>query len=244
MVEESTLAFAESGGSTRDRWCTFYSYIPEMMVGLNNAFYSFKNGELYEHDLGAVNTFYGVQTPSTIIVIFNEMPSDDKIFHSINLEGTDAWEIALETNYTNSTIQKGEFVQKESRWFAYTRRDEDSLDFKSLATVGISIATSINSNVISFAHMNERTSVGDSLYQIINNAPVLIGTITDIGAFSVTLDTLLATPEVSAFSFSLKNSRTEGSIMRGYYMQAELTSDEDKEVELFAVNATITKSHV
>jgi len=29
---------------------SFYSYNPEYMIGMNNFFYSFKNGQLYRHN--------------------------------------------------------------------------------------------------------------------------------------------------------------------------------------------------
>ena len=51
---------------------SFYSYIPEMMVGMNSYFYTFKNGELYRHNSNENrNTFYGSFTPTSITSVFN-----------------------------------------------------------------------------------------------------------------------------------------------------------------------------
>lgn len=244
METEKTIGFSESDNLSEPRWTSYYTYEPEMVLGLNNAFYSFKNGDLYEHDLGPVNTFYGEQNPSKIIVVFNDAPGDDKVFHGLNIEGTDPWDMTLKTNQTQSTLQNQEFVSKESRWFAYTRRDENALDFKSLGTVGIGIISSVTGLNIEFAIVNARVSIGDVLYQIINNEPQQIGVIDSINSSTITVNVQDNIPVVSSYAFALKNSRLEGSVMRGYYMEVEMTFDKDKETEIFAINSTVSKSYV
>lgn len=43
-------------------WTTRYSFIPEMYAALNNALFSFKNGQVWAHDTNALhNNFYGQQ---------------------------------------------------------------------------------------------------------------------------------------------------------------------------------------
>ena len=40
-------------------WVSFYSYIPEKMIGMNQFLYSFKNGNLYKHNSNETrNNFY------------------------------------------------------------------------------------------------------------------------------------------------------------------------------------------
>lgn len=54
----------------------------------------------------------------------------------------------------------------------------------------------------------------------------------------------IVTPTVGLFSFSTKDSRIEGSEIRGYYMEVEMTNDDSEQIELFAVNTNCIKSYV
>ena len=64
-----TLTFSENSQG----WPSFYSYIPEQMIGMNNFFYSFKGGNIYQHNTNAVrNNYYNVQYLSQIKSVFNE----------------------------------------------------------------------------------------------------------------------------------------------------------------------------
>ena len=47
MRQEETLTFDDGVKG----WTSFYSYIPDFMIGMNNYFYSFKNGNLYRHNV-------------------------------------------------------------------------------------------------------------------------------------------------------------------------------------------------
>ena len=87
-----TLSFDESLSA----WSTFKSYNPEKAISLNNTFYSFNNGNLWQHNSPDVirNSFYGSSANESFIVpIFNDDPSTIKTFNNIQYEGTDGWEI-------------------------------------------------------------------------------------------------------------------------------------------------------
>lgn len=243
MEDKNTIAFKESNGQQPDRWSSFYDFIPDMMIGMNNSFFSFKDGELYEHDTGPINTFYGVRSASTIAVVFNELPSKDKVFYAVSLEGTNPWDIDVESNLTASDVTASEFAQRESRFFAYLRRNTSS-DLKSFASVGIGNLVSSVGTTLTFSQVNERLSVGDQLYQNQSGTLTDIGTVTAVTTSTVIVNALVNTPIDGSFCYGAKNARMEGSPMRGYYLLAELTLDAETEVELFAVNATIAESHV
>jgi restriction endonuclease S subunit len=86
-MAEQTLTYSMGANG----WTSFHSYFPEWMIGVNNMFYSFKNGDIYEHHSNASrNQYYGVNYPSTVTVVFNDQPIDAKMFKTIELEGTDA----------------------------------------------------------------------------------------------------------------------------------------------------------
>ena len=96
-----TLSFDESLSA----WSTFKSYNPEKAISLNNTFYSFNNGNLWQHNSPNVvrNSFYGSSANESFIVpIFNDNPSTIKTFNNIQYEGTDGWEIEyIETDISN-----------------------------------------------------------------------------------------------------------------------------------------------
>jgi len=92
-----TLGFDESNNG----WVSRYSYIAEDGGSLDGNFYTFKRGELYLHNTNSgYNTFYNqAAAPSTVELIFNENPSANKNFNTINYEGTNTWDITtIETD--------------------------------------------------------------------------------------------------------------------------------------------------
>jgi hypothetical protein len=80
-------------------WTSRKTYIPESGAYLNNVYYTFKNGRIWEHNANPLyNTFYG-DGPTTANVgpyyessfntIFNENPGSIKGFKTLNYSGTD-----------------------------------------------------------------------------------------------------------------------------------------------------------
>jgi hypothetical protein len=50
--------------------------------------YSFKNGEIYEHNQSTGrNTFYGIESPSTFSFNFSQLPSDRKPYKTVSGDG-------------------------------------------------------------------------------------------------------------------------------------------------------------
>jgi hypothetical protein len=81
-------------------WTSRKTYIPESGVYLNNVYYTFKNGAIWEHNANTLyNNFYGkgISTSeigsyyeSSFNTIFNESPSSIKGFKTLNYSGTDS----------------------------------------------------------------------------------------------------------------------------------------------------------
>ncbi|MGH2666033.1 hypothetical protein [Flavobacterium sp.] len=228
-------------------WTSFHSFIPDWMAKLNNRMYSIKDGQLWLHNDESNpvrNNFYGEQYNSKIIAIFNEAPSDDKIFKTINLEGNLPWDVTVRTNYTESTITKEEFNHRESRWFAYTRKNENQNDLTGHTAQGIGVILSSVGLTITFGNISNMISEGDILYQVNGSVNEIIGTITSIAGNVITVDSVATPPVPGYFSFAKKNARIEGSEIRGYYMEVELENDDTVPVELFAINTNAVKSYV
>lgn len=127
-------------------WVAFKSFEPEMGVSLNNEYYTFKNGQMWQHHVSesiayspaavAPNNFYGVQYYPDVTLIFNEQHSSVKSFNLINYEGTQSRITAhlTDPDYYNLTAKTGwyvdnmftdlqeigqlEFKSKEGKWFS------------------------------------------------------------------------------------------------------------------------------
>lgn len=236
-----TITFSEENKG----WTSFWNYNPDGMCSADNRFYSIKNGQLYLHndtENPIPNTFYGIYTPSKLVFYFNEDPTNDKIFKTIEIEGTHAWEVLLKTNLTQGDIYKEEFSKKESRYYAYIRKNNAGEIFFGIGTQGIGTPTNITGNNITFSYLSESINVGDMLYK----APdIQIGAITDIN-FTTNVITVASIGSllVTDFCFANKPSRIEGAEIRGYYMEVEITNNEQVLTELFAVNSNTIKSYV
>lgn len=88
----NTLGFTEEANG----WASFYSFKPSQMISIKNKFYTLNAGRLWEHYNNAANTrgnFYGVQYTSAIRFVFNEAPSNVKIFKTMNYEGANGWQV-------------------------------------------------------------------------------------------------------------------------------------------------------
>ena len=91
--EQTTVSYSEYSKG----WISFKSYYPDAGISLNNKYYTFKNGLIYEHhyeqDAGTIysrNQFYGTQYTSDITPIFNGMPESVKGFNYFKYEGSNA----------------------------------------------------------------------------------------------------------------------------------------------------------
>ncbi len=102
-------------------WTSFRGYKQEGGLSLNNTYYTFNGGNLWEHHSKNVtrNNFYNSGTQeSYLIPVFNDSPSTVKQFNTLSYEGDSGWELefirtdigstgvlpALATSYT-TTLQ-------------------------------------------------------------------------------------------------------------------------------------------
>jgi len=171
-----TVTYSESSQG----FPSFYSYFPDMMIGMNNYLYSFKGGDLYRHNTNETrNNYYDVQYSSTITSVINEQPLENKLFKTIMLESDSAWSgTFISDQQTTGSISADWFVQKEGAWFAFMRNTgatpagENEYPLRSLN--GISSSTSVNSAAPTAVEVNFNVntsigsilSVGDTLYFI------------------------------------------------------------------------------
>ncbi|QRE03518.1 hypothetical protein [Flavobacterium psychrophilum] len=242
-MAQETLSYSDNVSG----WTAFHSYKPDMLCKLNNRFFSIKDGQLYLHndrDNDIRNNFYGEQFNSKIVTIINESNSEDKIFKTLVLEGNKAWETKIRTNITESTIKKGEYNHRESRFFAHTRGNEIVGDLHGNMTQGIGVVVSSVGTTITYGSVSELINIGDSLFQLNGAANELIGTITSKTDTTITVNAVITLPVNGYFSFATKNARVEGGNVRGYYAEISLENNDTDATELFSIESNIIKSYV
>ena len=163
-----TISFSEQSKG----WTSFKSWIQETGISLNDRYFTFKSGELYEHHTNETrNTFYGLNSvDSTLCLLFNEMPSSVKNFSSLSYEGSQSRIIENTTDgeYYNNTsvngwyaesietdLEKGfipEFRDKEGKWINFIKGNEENtlanLNVKQFSVQGIGTPTTVATTVV------------------------------------------------------------------------------------------------
>ena len=89
-------------------WTGFRSYKQEGGLSLNNDYYTFNSGNMWQHHSKNVtrNNFYNLGTQeSYVIPVFNDSPSLVKQFNSLSYEGDSGWELEyIETDLGTSGV--------------------------------------------------------------------------------------------------------------------------------------------
>ena len=245
---------------------SFYSYNPEYMIGMNNYFYSFKNGQLYRHNTNETrNSYYGTTYPSMIKTVINETPLDNKLFKTLNLESTDAWsaEILTDIAAQSSSITDTSFVKKEGNYFAYVRTNGATAggaltesDFKSRANGGVGEALAVTEEatayLIGFASnviLKTQMSVGDAIYagsgSTLTFVGILTGVTTNPTINAISTDKTGTLPTAGDFVMYFKDAQAESLGVMGHYAEITLTLPNTVTTasELFAIESELMKSY-
>ncbi len=248
-MENYTLTYSESVNG----WPSFYSYFPEMALGMNQYLYSFNNGNLYRHNTNERrNSYYGVDYESTITSVFNQMPTTSKVFKTIELESDDAWNCELVSDLGAGYMPDSYFVEKEGAFFAFIRRLEgvNNLALRSAQGLGtLSSTTGVGPAAITITFdfaIDSIMSIGDVAFTDSIIGPVEIGAITVISQDRKTI-TIGAPTYVGAVPSSyilyVKNSVAESYGTLGYFLQFKLSNSNPSAVELFTVDSDAFKSN-
>lgn len=233
-------------------WTSFYTFAPDLILGMNSQLFSFHGGNLYVHhsDLVPRNTFYGEQSPSKASVMINDSPSDVKLIKTISLEGNYSWDAMLTAFVSNvdnnikSSVTSAEFVQKEGIWYAYVRGNEDPTQVDSKAAYGIGeILQKLPNNTLKVKGGSSVLVQGDVIIRGSDMSVVgeVLSSSVENGITTLSLSSLGATV-VGDFIFGTKNPRVEGGSLRGYTIKIDLSINKNDKVELFAVNAGVIQS--
>jgi len=250
----NTLAYSDASKG----WTSFFSYIPEKMIGMNSYFYTFKGGNLWRHNTNQRrNNFYGVDNSSKVVGVFNIEPTSVKNFNTFSTDNDTPWNCTFYTDLSKGTIDKSQFVEKEGGYFAYIRGASNNNDSRLRSNHGIGVPISVvTSNpaavVVTFSgDIGSIISVGSNIHAgaIVSNAVPstrFIGVVTARTAKSITIDTTVlggSIPLVTDMVLYSKNLEAESYGLRGYYMQFELENDSTDRIQLYNVQSSIFKSN-
>ncbi len=263
---EYTLTYSQ----TSKGWPSFYSYIPDYMLGMNQYFYTFNGGNLYQHNAnGNRNNFYGEQYNSQITTVFNQNPLENKIFKTINLESDQAWQANLETDIQqNGFIESAWFKEKEGAYFAFLRQNGEVPALpgqyamrsangigKSTSVSAIGNTTTINFSANPLVDIGSIVSVGDYLYFSLPSYTTISlgGQITNInvdipaGINQILIDTSITGASTitiqDPYILYIKSSVAESHGLLGHYCIFTLINESTKSTELFAVESEVMKSY-
>ena len=253
-------------------WTSFWTFKPDFMIFASNNFYTFKNGNLFLHnDPSATRTVYYPNTPfsnspfCSVRTVFNDDPLEVKLFKTLSLESTSAWDAYIFTDLISGNIDESWFQLKEGGFFAHIRRNpnlpgatlistsqlDDSL---STRIVGVGSVLNTGAGYIEFSSFPSQSfkitniAFPDQLYAYTN-----AGALTYVGDVSI-VDNSSANPKIFVTGagavvpnvgdtiLAVKNSTAESYGARGYYMDTTLVYNSGAPVELFYTGATVFKS--
>ena len=246
-IGTSNTSFKESV----DGWNTTLSYVPEAGVSLNNEYYTFKNGELYEHSNQTRSNFYGTQFNSTVTPIFNDAPTSIKNFKTLSYEGDEGWTADVTTNMQDGEVTT--WKKKESLYFNFIKGKATTLaniDTEEFSVQGLGNVLSFNgtTDVVTLnGEVNISLQTGDEIYStggVVAPAELrLIGTVATINRVTneIELTNTPPNPAPVAGNFMLfaKNSEVNTSGLLGYQATVKMTTTSSAKKELFAVNSEI-----
>ena len=225
---------------TANGWLSLATFNPEDMISINGKFLSFKNGDIWEHNqTTGRNTFYGAPTDASIITFnFSQDPSTRKNYKTIEIEGSDAWDLDLATDLDTGLIKAIDFRKEENVYKANTKLANTVVDTSLLSVQGIGNAT-VAGLVLSFAYeLDSAISIGDDVRNLANQ---LVGTIQSKTTNSLTLNTV-ANIVSGDFVMCSKPQSANVNALLGYHLQVTATITKNTKTEVFAVNSEAVKS--
>ena len=234
-------------------WTSFHSYYPEWMTNMNNFLYTFKSGELWKHNTNATrNSWYGAASDaSKVTIIFNDAPSESKMFKTLACETDSPWKATVTTDLNSGVMEASYFELKEGDYFTYIRRNPDTVDLKAMSTQGIGSASSVtlisagNYRINFTFDIGTTVSIGDTIYIGAVGGLTIAGVVTAHNATSVTINMVVGgtVPVAGNFIVFVKNAVAESYGARGYFMSVLLENTSSAAVELFAISSQVFKSY-
>lgn len=245
---EYTITFDEGAKG----FTSFFSYVPEFMMGMNNDFFTVKDGQLYMHndeENSSRNNFYGVYYDTEVTYVENSFPSEVKFVKSIKLEAnrplrTDikAFVSDESSSAMESEISPTEYVEKEGMFYSYVRRNERGGNYSDKNIYGIGEVLSVSGSTVTFATPIPLGSiaVGDN---ILSASGLVLGEVVSYSGSDMVITPDLINPPANYFLIGQKSARIEAGNLRGYNFEVTLTDSANHRLELFGSKLNTSKSN-
>jgi hypothetical protein len=215
------------------------------MIGMNNNFYTFKEGSLWKHNTNnSYGTFYDTFYNASAEVVFNDNSDDVKTYKTIALDAGTTWKADITTDLTNGIVERAYYKQKEGDYFAYIRRDPNTVDTVNISTQGVGTLASYSTLVLTFNFViSASLTIGDSVYKINGGSLELLGVIASHTNKTITLVSEVVAPSANDKIVVVKDSTAESNGIRGARMKVNLINDDTTSSNLFAVYTEVNKSY-
>jgi len=248
--ESSAVSDTIAYSTTYDKWMSMYSFTPELYAHIHNKFFSYKDGQMYRHNINATrNNFYGVQEVSKIKLISNQNPSSIKVYNAMSIEGDSKWSGVVANSSQTTNIPVEMLEEKEGLFYSVIPKDITGSSTKNMShKVVLGVVASVDTDTITFSSRvnNLPFGLGDAIWGL------------EAATESDTTYTIIAIPsrtsiQVSASAsgvsvgdtlMAVSSAVVNGDKIRDYYASIELsTSTADTgPVELYAVNMVYSPS--
>ena len=186
-----TISFDENAKG----WTSFKSFKQENGVSLNNTYYTFYEGKLWEHNSESVtrNNFYNLGTQESYIeAIFNDAPSLVKQFNTIGYEGNQGWDLS----FINTDISTVGILPTTTDAFNTVLRlqgvsnnsiisGERSINASTGSTIKWIISVEPKSSDYKFNTVNDVTLTGNSNLTITNPTSIVDGKLSFLIEYTV-----------------------------------------------------------
>ena len=261
-----TLSLSKSG------WTGFFSFIPESMVYLDNRMYSFNGGQIYIHEEGDVNMFYGTKYKSSIKTVLNENPVERKVFKTLALNGDVPWDVQMSTDIQDAGfISQSMLEKKEGVWYAHIRVPNGlpldiSNDLKTMSvrdSIGIGESAMLSANeeyvAVTFSpglRISSQVSYGDYIFGVRQGGnPVMqyLGVLKEVSFDDRQNDTSILIERigpttnpwhVNIFMLAVKNRAAESTGVVGQFCIVDMERVPDSsDEELFVIEAEVMRSN-
>jgi len=247
----STVSFSESTNG----WVSRKSFIPEAGFSLENKYFTFKNGHIFEHHVNTAHgNFYGSASIPYVEFLLNEAPANMKNFRTLNYEGDSDWTCAsITTDQQDGDVSS--FIQKENKYFNYIKgiaETEGTLDVKALNVQGIGTWNSRSATLATVtltvnAGIPAELQIGDKLYEYLGHGSYnLIGVITGKTSTTVTASTdgtgESAGSSDAKYLLYVKDARWQTSGLLGYFAKVKMQNIQTTSKEIYSVGSEISIS--
>ena len=245
VVEEQNSGFTIAYKHKEGVWGSKYSFKPTSYVNINNELYSFfdtASGVMWKHNVNETrNNFYGTQYSSMFESVSNFNPSMIKVFEAIGVEGDGNWSASLSNSKQLTTIDLGEFDEREGHRYAMIPRDTL---VSSSHQIYLGRVDSISGNNITFTTPINRIpfTIGDTLKTASGSTGLVVSGISD--RKTIVCTSAVSNVNVGDNVFVEHVAKVDGDPMRDVFLKIRMSSADTDAFEVHALSVSFDRSMV